>query len=211
MLDIKFPASDLLLFDKALRRASTDLGKTAEQAITWGASTLTQSLGASTKLSKKLRPIVANPHPNAKTDKRRARWGVNRYNSKGEKYFTPIYRTGEFGVIRFVDKGKDGEPAGPSVKNSKKRIIGRRGMAKNVWKYARAHLLSGGVGNISGIPNIAEVKVNRSLTDFSITIGSSLRYQMDAFKTSGKQAIDTAYRRAARSMMKKIDQKKGLA
>jgi hypothetical protein len=118
-LSVTFPQADVDRFMRALGRMQQDLGKSSKEAIQWASVKLCGSLSAATKISPKLRKIVANPlfkankeagrtradAMRAKADMRRARFGVMKYNRDGTQRFVPIYRGGEFGAaIRYAEK-----------------------------------------------------------------------------------------------------------
>lgn len=226
MIDIAIRPGDIDRFKAAIKSAETQLGKSADQALRWGAVNLMISLAAATRKSKTLRPIVKNPHPDAKTDMRRAKFGVNRWKpSTSEQYFQPIYRTGEYGKYRFFEKngmwfrtnpgrGKakweklEGIPDSeeseniPSIKNSKKRVIGRSGLARKAWKWAQAHMIRGGIGaSLFGVPNLISVKVSSGGN--LIQIDNKIRYATTAL-SGGESRIAESCIRAAASMEKKI-------
>jgi len=230
MIDIYVDKADMRAFRDTIKKAEFFLGKTTEQALRWGAVNLMISLAAITKKSSKLRPIVKNPHPKATTDGRRGKFGVNRWKpATSEKYFQPIYRTGEFGKYRFFEKNgmwfKKPTRAGnepwekiegipdsgedeklPSIEKSKKRIIGRSGLAKKAWKWAQVHMIRGGTGApMPGVPNLMEVKVWGKGADSAIRIDNGLRYAESAL-TGGASRISEVMGRAARSMEHKINQ-----
>lgn len=136
-------------------------GRTGEEACKHAIILMAQSARAITKQSPKLRPIVKNPDPRYKTDARRAPFGVYAYKGRGNqsrKYFKPIYRTGEFGRVRFLDKNtleikyintfsgkvhradRYEQVPGLSIKTDKRRNIGRRGLAKQAWMYGLSQL-----------------------------------------------------------------------
>ena len=239
MIDIAIRPGDIDRFKAAIKSAETQLGKSADQALRWGAVNLMISLAAATRKSKTLRPIVKNPlfkasadgkwtraqARQAKRDARRARFGVNRWKpSTSEQYFQPIYRTGEYGKYRFFDKkgmwfrtklgrGKaewekvEGIPDSeeseniPSIKNSKKRVIGRSGLARKAWKWAQAHMIRGGIGALTGVPNLISVKVSSGGN--LIQIDNKIRYATKALY-GGESRIAESCNRAAASMEKKI-------
>jgi hypothetical protein len=226
---IEFPASDVRQFFSSVERASKDLGKPMLSSLQWAARLLLQSLAASTKVSKKLRPVVKNPDKGYKTDMRKAPYGVMRWDRTGKQYFKPIYRTGEFGKLRFFDKktvawydrssgsgqwvkiasGPDvanPETIVPGIMTDKRRIIGRRGFAKKVWLWSKGAIGSGGTATLMRVPNIASVKINRSQVDPSITVVNRVNYLQHALK-GGEQQINTAMARAMRKMESEIDRK----
>jgi len=145
----------------AMARARDEFGKTDRDVIEWTGIKICQSLSASTRVAPELRKIVRNPDERHKTDRRFAPFGVFMYGKQG-KYFKPIYRTGEFGRVRFVDKKTfeikylnkltgtvhrvdtyDQVP-GLSIKTDKRRVIGRRGLAKKSWQMVQKRVKHGG-------------------------------------------------------------------
>lgn len=155
-----FPQADVNRLFDAMKRSANELNKDNGSAMKQAVGYLVRSLSASTKISAKLRPIVKNPNKKWKTDRRIAPFGVMKYK-KGNQYFVPIYRTGEYGKLRFFDKksaswfdrrsGKwEKIPSGqdianpeiivPGIMNDKRRKIGNRGLAKLTWKLAAKNL-----------------------------------------------------------------------
>lgn len=227
MVSYELNQSDVAAFREQMKRMETELGKSVEQSIKWAAITLMKSLAARTLVSKKLRPVVENPHPDAKTDGRRAKWGVMRYKrfGNGEQYFQPIYRTGQYGHIRFknkktadwytIERGtgrvvKKLEQGNEShqiagIMKSPKRNIGRSGMAKKAWRWAQAHMYNSGNSGIMGVPNIIGVTVMGKGNNRSLTIHNRSRYAVDALK-DGSSAVSEAMRAAAQSLEFKINE-----
>ncbi|MCK9571388.1 hypothetical protein M0R72_20740 [Candidatus Pacearchaeota archaeon] len=240
MIDIAIHPGDIDRFKAAIKSAETQLGKSGDQALRWGAVNLMISLAAATIKSKTLRPIVKNPlfkasadgkwtraqARQAKGDTRRARFGVNRWHPQtSRQYFQPILRTGEFGKYRFFERNGmwfraklgrgrakwekiEGIPNSeeseniPSIKNSKKRKIGRSGLARKAWKWAQAHMIRGGIGApLPGVPNLISVKVSSGGN--LIQIDNRIRYATTALQ-GGESRIAESCNRAAASMEKKI-------
>jgi len=204
--------STSLQFDKhsqshlasSMQRFQDEFGKTAEDTIKWTGYKVAQSLSAATKQSPKLRKIVKNPDPRAGKDRRVALFGVNRYRSNRSSFFVPIYRTGEYGNVRFISKTtgevlsrnsstgevhrvqfslKEFEEAeGSTIKNSPKRKIGRRGLAKKSWTGIRNRINSGGTVSVSQMQanNIGDVTHKRSEGAFELRLRNKLRYAQDA-------------------------------
>ena len=240
MVSYELDRADVAAFRKQMARMETVLGKSVETSIKWAAINLMISLGAHTKVSKKLRKVVKNPLYKAasrkradqaaarqrRNDKRRAPWGVMRYErfGNGEQYFQPIYRTGTYGQIRFQNKktadwftiergtgrvvkelevGKESHQI-EGIMQSPKRKIGRSGMAKKAWKWAQAHMYNSGNSGIMGVPNIIGVTVIGNGNDRSLTIHNRSRYAVDALQ-DGSSSVSAAMRAAARSLEDKIN------
>jgi hypothetical protein len=214
-ISIEFPEADRQAMFRQMDRAQQEFGKSAKDAIKWGGVYVARSLGASTIQAPKLRKIVKNPHPDAGRDKRRALVGVMKFNRTGAQYFQPIYRTGEFGNTRFEKNGdvtvfSPGQRQtftreqyaslsleAPSVKTSKRRIIGRRGLAKKAWKWIERNM-DGGSGSVGDARDIASVRWG-AIVGAEVRITNKLRYISKAIK-GGYMGVSSAMARAARGM-----------
>ena len=204
-----------------MQRAQKELGKDLKQSVKWGGILLMQSLAAQTKVSKKLRPIVKNPDKRYKTDARRAPFGVMRWDKHGKKVFRPVYRTGEFGRVRFLDKktfevkyintltgtvhraSRYDQTPDLSIKTDKRRKIGRRGFAKKTWKWATKSM-AGGTANIMRVMGIADIRWSGGTDNPTVTIINRINYMDKALK-GGLMAVNTAMENAARKMANRID------
>jgi hypothetical protein len=186
----------------------------------WTAINLMQSLAGQTRKAPKLRKIVKNPNPQASRDRRRAPFGVMKYDRAGNQYFLPIYRTGEFGRVRFIDKktfqvvyrsssgrlvsdrvGDQNELL--SIKTDKRRKIGRSGLAAASWKWAEKNIVRGGEGSLMGVAGAVGIQWSGPDSAPTITIDDRLRYARDAMQPG---AVDRAMLKAADSMQFKIGQ-----
>jgi hypothetical protein len=216
--DVDQASADALF--RQMNRAVSELNKGVKNALQWTAINLMQSLAAQTRKAPKLRKIVKNPNPKAATDRRFARFGVMRFDRNGNEYFKPIYRTGEFGRVRFIDKkmfqvvyrsssgklisdrvGEQNELL--SIKTDKRRVIGRSGLAGDAWKWAQRNIIRGGEGSPMGVAGAVGIQWSGPRDAPAITIDNRLRYIRDAM-TPG--ALDTAMLKAADSMQFKIGQ-----
>ena len=98
----------------ALSASTEMLGKTGYKACEQAIVYMAKSAGALTKVAPEKRPIVSNPlfkgqgGKARKGDMRNARFGVYKYDPKtGEKYFSPIYRGGQFGAaVKYISKSE---------------------------------------------------------------------------------------------------------
>jgi len=218
--------SERALFNQ-IERAQRELGKSLTPSIQWAARLLCRSLSGHTKRAKqKLRKVVQNPDQRWKTDKRRAPFGVMGYKDGREK-FIPIYRTGEYGKLRFYDKktlswydrtekkwkriksGPDVANPGmiiPGIMASPKRRVPYRGLAKKVWQRASSFIGRGGTARAMGVSNVATVWIDRDKDNPSVTITNKLRYAIDAFE-GGSSAVSEAMAAAGRRMEHLIDKK----
>lgn len=226
-MTIDFPARDISRLMAEMERSRRLLGKSVRDSIAWAGTYLCKSLGASTRVAKKLRPIVENPDSRWKTDHRRAPLGVMAPTGKGAERkmaFRPIYRTGEYGKVRFFDKktvswfqrdaanpkGKwESMPSGPDpanpelvapgIKTDKRRIIGRRGLARASWTRAAARTRKGGTIFSHGVPEIASLEWRGSQDNPELEVANHLSYITTAIQ-GGPVAIDNAVERAAQRL-----------
>jgi len=228
-LQIEWSKSDVNDFMRTMRRAEKELNMSTSSAVAWAASLIARSLSAATKTAPKARRIVKNPNKKAATDRRRAPFGVMAYDRSGKKVFRPIYRTGEYGKLRFFDKksvswyerdkgggswnkiqsGPDiGNPnlVAPGIKTDKRRLIGRRGMAKKAWRWAATRTRNGGTANLMRVPNVARVTITgKNTANPKIRIDNNLRYAGAAFKSGG--AVNEAIAKAQRKMAHEIERR----
>ena len=224
--DIAWPEKDVRSLFAQIERAQKQLKMDERKALQMAGYFVARSLSASTKVSAKTRPIVKNPHKDAGTDKRRAPYGVMKWKN-GKQVFQPIYKTGEFGGLRFFDKktvawhdrsGGSGQwkkiasgadPANPEIivpgiKSDKRRKIGRRGFAKKSWQWASKHIRNSGSGRIMDIPDMVEIDWSKSKGETVLKITNNVRY-IEAAMKGGREAVDTAMNRAANGLRDSID------
>jgi len=215
-----------------MERARKELNMTLKQSVQMARYYIASSLAGSTRVAPKMREVVENPDPRAKTDGRVAKFGVMKFDRNGKQYFSPIYKTGEFGKYVFQDKKtmtwlvrdkatgavtKATQSTGTGqfdvagIMQDKRRIIGRRGLAKKAWSWGQSR---NGSGSIMGVEAI-DVNWTGGEENPTVTLHNKLRYAGDAFKMDGEQAVDSVMQRAFRRMEvvigQKIDKKKGLA
>ena len=204
-----------------IRAAQEKLGSSANEALAHAAYYIARSLGAATKKSATKRPIVQNPDPRWERDKRMAQWGVMKFRGDRSSYFSPIYRTGEFGKVRFISKttaemlerdritgevhrvristGTNPELEIPGIAQSKKRIIGRSGLAKKSWTTMQTKVARGGNVSIAGTGNVGSVTWFSDKKTKSIALKNDLRYAMDAI-IGGASEIDIVVTKASNAM-----------
>jgi len=204
-----------------MQRAQKELGKDLKQSVKWGGILLMQSLAKRTRISKKQRRIVRNPDKRYRTDARRAPFGVMRWDKHGKKVFRPIFRTGEFGRVRFLDKktfevkyintltgavhraDRFDQTPDLSIKTDKRRNIGRRGFAKKTWQWAGKNM-SGGAANIMRVMGIADIRWSGGTSNPTVTIINRINYMDKALK-GGLMAVNRSIENAARKMANRID------
>jgi len=226
--NIKFDEKSYSDLAKAMQRASGEIGKSTEDVIKWTGNKIAVSLGAATRQSPKLRKIIKNPDKRAGKDRRVAIFGVDRYKTDGSKKFIPIYRGGEYGAgYRFISRttgemltrGRDGQvhrtkfslkefeaAGGSGIKNSPKRKIFRRGLAKKSWRGIKNRVNSGGAVSAMDAKGIARVKHIRGSGKFGIVIINHLRY-IEAALIPG--SLPSTLSRAARSMEHIMEERAG--
>ena len=225
---IEFPQADVDDMFRQMERARKELGKSFKDSLQWGGALLVRSLAASTKAvpKSKKRPVIQNPDTRWKTDRRRAPFGADGFK-KGKKHFFPIYRTGEFGKLRFYDKktmswydrsGGSGQwrriQSGPDVANpkiivpgimtDKRRNIPRKGFAKRAWGWLGKQMRRGGTIRVDGVPDLGYVKWTGGTADPTVTIVNRVNYADKALK-GGKMAIESAMGRASQAMLGRIN------
>lgn len=231
-LSLDVSKADTARFAKLISRAQNELGKSPFDAVNWAGYFITRSMAAATKVAPKLRKIVKNPNPRAfnqkggkARDNRRAMYGVNKYDRSGVEYFVPIYRTGEFGKIRFTSKKTaewlvwnkitgevhkqqwetgTGEFQIAGIMQSKKRIIGRSGLAKQAWKWAQSNTRKGGSATIDGAKNAMQIKWSGKRFNPTLTLENNLRYAIDALKT-GEAGVENVMSKAGDALANRID------
>ena len=227
-VSIEFPRMQVDRLFAQMQRAQKELGKPLKESVKWGGILLIESLAKRTRVSKKLRRIVKNPKARKhKGDRRFAPFGVNRYDKNGKKVFQPIFRTGEYGKLRFFDtktvswydrSGGSGQwrklPSGPDVANpeivapgiktDKRRKIGRSGFAKKTWQWAKQNMRTGGMANIMRVPNIASIRWSGGVDNPTVKIVNSISYMRRAMRPM-QTMFNAAVEAAAREMANRID------
>jgi hypothetical protein len=213
-----------------MERSRKELGKSRVDAMGQAAWYISRSLAASTMNAPKLRRIVRNPDKRWKTDHRRAPYGVMAPKGKERTLtFKPIYRTGEFGKIRFFDKktmswfrhsdtkkgqwehipsgqveGLSPDAAVPGIMTDKRRVIGRRGLAKQSWYGLQKRAKHGGVVNVAGSGNVASATWSPLKT--TLRLRNELRYIRKAIK-GGESTLSTVVERASNAMRIAVDKR----
>lgn len=233
-LSIEFPEADVDKIFDAMNQAQLLLGKSMPESIRWAGSLICQSLSASTRQSKKLRPVIQNPDKRWKTDRRRAPFGVMAYKTRHDRHglpmgkyqrFVPIFRTGEFGNIRFYDKKSaswferhgpnrntwQSVASGPDIANpeiivpgimtDRRRVIGRRGLAKRNWRAIGRFLRRNGPVRAKGMFSTSG-RIQWTRERDGLRFVNELDYARDALNGDETSAVD----RAGNRMYKRISQ-----
>jgi hypothetical protein len=196
--------------------ASIDLtGRSGRDACQHAMILMAKSAAVLTKQSKALRPIVRNPDDGWKTDGRKAPWGVMKYSGDQDPKFVPIFRTGEYGRVRFIDKktyeityinSGTGEvfsrtqyeqQPGLSIKTDKRRKIPRHGLAKKSWMWGLSGLPKH--PRIEDpIPGVAQLNEYLSGNSCGLILTNKLRY-INKATPSGLE--ETVARKASNQIM----------
>ena len=224
--------ASVINFGALLNELQIETGRSAEDALQYASGKFLASCSAAAKPGIKLRKVIANPlfkaadssrdarkaARAAKSDMRRARFGVMKYSQKEGPKFQPIYRTGEFGRTRFLDKKSgqirwrskkgtlnkefnfdQGIEGNPSIKNDKRRVIKRAGLARKIFRIMRAQVLAGALNIESGSSWSGErfaVKAGTTRSGYKLTkyvsLHSMLTYLTNAYPTIAQTAMNAA-------------------
>lgn len=204
-VSIEFPRADVDALFRQMDRQSRLLGKSLVHSLNAAAMYLGRSLGASTKISKKTRPVKALPLKIAKGQKSNINgqpvipWGVTGWFGHPRTYQTKILRT---------SKGK-------AYVKERLGMIRRRGLAKKTMASMAKNV--GGIG-AAGMAHMSYVAQDLARIaskhgkntrgggehDPWILMENTLNYATDALK-GGEMDITTAMGRAARGMEKSIN------
>jgi hypothetical protein len=230
-LTIEFNRADVDAFTAQTNRLITALGKTPEKAVRYAGVALATSLGASTKVVKdKLRPIVANPDRRGedrlerdesgvwvqrKADRRRAKWGMWVYRGgNGAQVFVGIRRRGgtaKFSRTRLFTTWEDvsyvdtKEQAEAEVK---RRTIGRRGLAKDSWKWMINQMGRHLRTSQKVIPGSVSVKLWKTRGEHTLYMVNGIRYIRSALK-GGSSDISLAMGKAATNLKRAVERSLG--
>lgn len=214
-ISLDIPQKDVDDMFAAMKRAVDEVGKTGSQALAWGGATLCDSLRASTKSAPKKRALVTRKLHGIE------RTGVEVYTAKGLEFRALDVQQG----VRTFKSRTTNQTLGVEVATGKvhrlkhwqmrksdladhpMRTIHKAGLAKRAWSVAKGKLVGRLMqrGAFKARSNLATVEWERSLQNPSVTITNELNYAVKAFKTTGKQAVATAMRRAADNMERRID------
>ena len=231
-VSIQIPTGDMQKLFQQIARAQKELNKSLYASVKWGGRLFLDSMSAGTKVSAKLRPIIKRPkwdpdYARARNDSRFAPYGVKVWDRAGKRKFKPIYKTGEFGKLRFFDKttvawydrsGGSGqwrkiqsgfdaanpEILVPGIKTDKRRVIGRRGLARNAWRWARRNIYRSGTGSVMGVNDVASLAWGGDKYNPSVTITNHLRYALNALR-GGMSGVSSAVAKSSRSMATRIN------
>lgn len=178
----------------AINRASKELNKPLKSSVRWAGALFLQSAAKQTRLSKAKRDVV---QISGISDRRRAKFAMIKYDKHGNKVKSPLWGRGKGGLVRYEKKSE--------ANKDPRRKIGRRGLAKKSWTFARQRLGGGVIRNVHGVPSLAEIKWSGGEASPTMTITNRIRY-MDKAMIGGMSALNTALQSASNKMMKRIDQ-----
>jgi len=224
--------ASVLNFNGLVTDLQRETGRSAADAVAYASGRFLQSCSAAAKPGKKLRKVISNPlfkasdsssdsrkaARDAKGDMRRARFGVMKYQQGKPAKFVPIYRTGEFGRVRFLDKKTgqmrwrstkgtlhkeinfdQGLEGNPNIKNDKRRVIKRAGLARKIFRIMRAQVLAGetNVWNTTQYTGeryfISKARNRRGLkTETVMTLHNALTYLTNAYPNMAVTAMTAA-------------------
>jgi hypothetical protein len=230
-ISVEFPPRDIANLQALMARARVELKKSMKSSLAWGGYHVARSLAASTRMAPELRRVIRNPDERWKTDHRRAPYGV--MAPKGYERtmtFKPIYRTGEFGKVRFFDKksmswfrhtpggggkwehipsgqveGMGAEATIPGIMSDRRRKIGRRGLGKKTWTGLHRRMSSGGTVRVGDVASAGAVTWRGRGDSLALHIENDLRYAGLAFRAKGKHAVTSAVARAHDGMRNRIE------
>lgn len=215
-----------------------ETGRSCRDAVAYASGRFLQSCSAAAKPGVKLRKVISNPlfkasdsssdsrkaARAAKGDMRRARFGVMKYQQGKPAKFVPIYRTGEFGRVRFLDKktgqmrwrstkGKlakevnfdQGLEGNPNIKNDKRRVIKRSGLARKIFRVMRGRVLAGEVnliGQYYAVKTTAMLKGRKQ--EVTMVLHNALSYLTNAYPNITQTAMAAAARGLQFELSEKI-------
>ena len=203
-VQIQFPANDVRALQRSMNRAQTELGITLGQSVKMAGSAVLRSMGASTKVAPKKRPVVVVEKMVSRTLKsgregkprKVKQYGVNVYTKLG-----PVFQA-VYGAKNITD-----------VKRSPIAEINRRGLAKAAWVRIaeRARISVKGEGVASGATKSkawqkTSAQFNFRGDDPYFIMTNRLPHAMEALQ-GGPQDFTSAMERGARAMMHTIDDK----
>ena len=228
---ITFPDADLKRFQSQLARAEKELGKSAKQALQWGAINVAKSIGASTNVAPKKRKVIkATPailgmdtagmskaeKAAIRQDIKTAPYGVMMYDRTGKQVFRRIDR---LNVQLSIFKSKTtGEMLGRNVKTGQVHKLSswnqtNKEAVKNASSLVSIRYaglckkmwswLSKTARHSGSNKGLADVRWHSS--GWAVQIRNLLKYAGDAFGGKGLQPVETAMRRASDSIARKID------
>lgn len=191
---IEFPRADVDALFRQMDRAQRLLGKHMVHALNSAAMYVARSLGASTKVSKKQRPIQ---ELQISTSKRHGvkSWGVTGWFGRPRTYQTKILRTSK----------------GEAYVKERLGMIRRSGLAKKTMANMGKKFGATDIAHMSfGAAELARLSAKHGRgergggeSDPWVRMTNDLGYATDALK-GGDSAIETAIGRAARSMEKSV-------
>lgn len=202
-VQISIPMGDVNRLFDAMQYASEKLNISTGKAMKQAVRHLFSSIGASTRVAPKERKVIERPPRNLEQAAQQLVTGEKNYAITG--WFGKP-RTFQTRLYTYKDISK--------LKKTH-ALIKRRGLAKTTWKMA-ARKMKGAVSesffdvSVNGITNKiasrhSEGSANYTGNDIFAEIHNSLPYINQAMKAGGKRAVDTAFDRAARGLLKSVD------
>jgi hypothetical protein len=190
-ISLEFSDRDVRAVTDNIARAMRSFNKSAGEALRWAAWNVARSLGTSTKVAPKHRPIVEK---GARILDRAKRYEVTSEKKGRTRKFT----------IYAANKNE--------AKKHPFAVIGNRGLAKASWMWGVSKLGRGATwGSVRSsarkrAKNNSQVEQKLSGTDMYVKIVNSLPYAQDALN-GGPNDVNTAMARGMRAMTKAMDAK----
>ena len=197
IIHVEWPMEDVRAMWKQIQRNQKEFGYTLGTSMKIGAWHLCRSLGVSTAVAPKHRP-VKEIHETPKELK--AKGG-------GKKYEVTSWKSGRKKTFAVRSSNKI-----RAVRKTRQVRIGNRGLAKATWRASISRYGSkrgiSRTGFAPGITKFAKQLVNNKARlkgeNPYIRIINRINYIESAME-GGEHAVDTAMERAASGMMKRID------
>ena len=201
VLDIQVDTADVSRLLAAADRNRAVLGKGMRESIQWAGVMLAKSLAARTMVSAKKREVVDMPiqriRRDGDVDERYAKFGVKKW-VRGTQVVKPLAGYGKGGYTRYTSRS--------AAAKDRRVIIGRRGLAKKSWAWAARTMVTGGVVNAMGVPDVAVIRWEGGYIAPSVRITNRLRYMEKALE-GGYSAVQSAINAAANKMEHEISRK----
>lgn len=207
---VDFKQSDINNLFNAMERGRKELGWSLPYAVKRASWNVVEKLQTSVKIAPKKREFEADEKDKERVreqrnyERRMRARGVEPEAAKAQLWIAKSKRGNK---LYFRAKGKAEANKHPFV------VIGNRGLAKASFAWGMGALgKRGGKGDTTkraqkNARRNVEVSSNLKSNDPWVEIHNRLDYIMDAFKTSGSHAVDSAMRRAASGLTKEIEKR----
>ena len=201
-MNISVAPADMAKFEASMKARAKRADGDMRVAVIRAALALTRTLGASTRVAGERRDVKFMPWNRAQRAAgfagfaKGGSWGVLVYSQRGPPKLHRLMFDGPNGSKLYTYERE-------GALNSRMAKIKRRGLAKGVlWSWVKS--LGAAPPDSDGQDISARFAAFKSSgmgggssADISVTLTDTLPYAMKAFKTTGRQAVNTAVRRAA--------------